>query len=304
MRKTKNKKGFLLHAFGYNKELNYGTLALCCALSIKTNLKINDVTIIMDWKTKEWITSYFPKRILKSAFDNIIVSDESFPSGDKINFDTPWKTYKSKFNNQNRVLSYDYSPYDETILIDVDFFIMSDSFDNIWDSKEDLLLNKKAIDLKGNLFGTGKDQTLSPYGIPQYWATIVYFKKSEYSKTFFNLINYIRKEYNFFQFLYGFKEGYYRNDFSFSIAAHILNGYLKDGVKPFPEDSILSSYQEDSIADVINHNEFIFLSHNVDEPWKNTLVNIKERNVHIMNKKEIMRISNEYINLCMEKLND
>lgn len=302
MKYQQTKKGFLLHAFGYTKALNYGILALCCALSIKTNLKINNITVVMDWGTKEWLVSNFSKHIIKSAFDNIIVSDEKFPSGDKINFNTPWKTYKSKFNNQNRVLSYEYSPYDETILIDVDFFIMDNSFDDVWGSNEDLLLNKKAIDLQGNIFGTEKDQILSTYGIPQYWATIVYFKKSEYAQRFFDLINYIRKEYTFFQFLYNFKEGYYRNDFSFSIAAHMLNGYIKNGAKSFPQDSILSSYQEDSIVSMIKHNEFLFLSNNIKEPWKNTLVNIKERNVHIMNKKEIMRISDKYIKICMEKL--
>ena len=99
-----------------------------------------------------------------------------------------------------------------------------------------------------------------------------------------------------------YQERFYRNDFSFSIAVHIMNGYIQSGIKPFIEDTILTSYQKDCIADIINSNEILFLSHNVDEPWKNTLVNIKDMNVHIMNKKELLRLSDKFIELCMEKL--
>jgi len=135
-----------------------------------------------------------------------------------------------------------------------------------------------------------------------YWATIVYFKKSPFSKTFFDLVDYIRDEYNFFQFLYGFKEGFYRNDFSFSIAAHIMNGYITKGIKSFPESSILTSYQKDTIAEIKDSREIIFASSNVENPWKTTLVNIKDMNVHIMNKRELLRISEQFIKSCMEKL--
>ena len=58
----------------------------------------------------------------------------------------------------------------------------------------------------------------------------------------------------------------------------------------------------DGIAEILNPNEIIFLAHNPEEPWKTTLVNIKEMNVHIMNKRELLRISEKYIDMCMEKI--
>ena len=79
----KNKRGYLLLAFGSKRKsnLDYGKLAVCCALSIKTNLKHNHVTIIMDEGTKKWVTASIPKNILDVAFDNVIMSKEKAFSG-------------------------------------------------------------------------------------------------------------------------------------------------------------------------------------------------------------------------------
>jgi len=300
-KQKKNKRGFLLHAFG-NKDLDYGKLAVCCALSIKTNLQNNSVTVVMDEGTKKWLNTTVPKVIMKTAFDKIIISKDKYPSGRRRHFDSPWLNFQAEFNNQNRVLSYQYSPYDETILLDTDYIVMSNDLDSVWDTDEEFLMNKIAIDLQSNAFGAIEDRRLSPHGIPLYWATVVYFNKSKFSRSFFDLVDYIREEYNFFQFLYGFKEGFYRNDFSFSVAAHAFNGYYDKGIKSLPIDCILTSYQQDAIAEVVDTNEIIFMSHNVDEPWKSTLVNIKDMDVHVMNKREVLRVSNQFIELCMEKL--
>jgi hypothetical protein len=302
MEKTKKiKRGYLLFAFG-NKQLDYGKLAVCCALSIKTNLKYNHTTVVLDEGTKRWLNSSISKKILNAAFDKIIISKEKFHSGKRKHYDSPWVTFKSEFNNQNRVLAYEYSPYYETILIDVDYLVMSNSFDEVWKTREELLINHKVIDLQNHSLTSLKNKRLSTYGIPLYWATIVYFKKTPFTKTFFELVNYIREEYNFFQFLYGFTKGFYRNDFSFSIAAHILNGYKTDGILSFPEDEILFSFQKDGIAEVLDSKEIIFLSHDPEKEWENTLVKVKDVNVHIMNKRELLRVSDKFIKSCMEKL--
>jgi len=179
---------------------------------------------------------------------------------------------------------------------------MNNSFDQVWGSSDDLLMNRDAIDLQGNVFGDIYDQRLSEYGIPMYWATVVYFKKTPFAKTFFDTVEYVRDEYNFFQFLYGFKKSFYRNDFAYSIAAHILSGCIKGGIHHFPESKILSSYQQDAIADVINESEIVFMSNDPKEPWKDTLVKISNMNVHIMNKRELLRVSDKLIKSCMEKL--
>lgn len=299
--KDENKRGFLLHAFT-SKELDYAKLAVCCALSIKSNLKNNNITLLADLGVEKKLNSLTPKSAVSKAFDNIIIIDDQFQVSRRLHFDTPWHNFHATFNNQSRFLSYKHSPYDETILLDVDYIVMNDMFDDIWNNGEEILINRNIIDLKSNPFSHIDDKRVSQHGIPLYWATVVYFRKSPFAETFFDLIDYIRENYNFYKFLYGFKTSVYRNDIAFSIAAHILNGYIKTGIKPLFEDKIMASYQKDTIAEVMDSREFIFLSHNVEEPWKNTLVNIKDMNVHIMNKLELLRISDKFIESCLEKI--
>ena len=297
----KNDRGFLLHAFGY-KDLDYARLAVCCALSIKTHLKENHITLLTDDGTRRWMKKTIPSPVINKSFDNIIISKDKFKHGKRRHFDSPWFSFKAEFKNQSRTLAYHYTPYDETIMVDVDYLVMNDMFDSVWGNNEDVLMNYKAVDLQGNQFGNIDDQRLSPYGVPMYWATLMYFKKSPFAESFFDIVEYVRDEYNFFQFLYGFKKSFFRNDFSVSIAAHILSGNVACGIKSFPEDKIISSYQQDTIADVIDTDELIMISNDRKEEWKDVLVNTSGMSVHVMNKRAIERISEKYIKMCMEKL--
>ena len=296
-----NEKGFLLYA-NYSDKINYATLAVCCALSIKSSLVNNNVTVVLDKKSKNQLQKSHSKEIITKAFDNIIVTTKQFQTIKRRHFNTPWENFTTPFNNKHRILAYNHSPYKETILLDTDVIVMNDELDNIWGCNENILMNRKAIDLQGKQFGSIEDQRLSVNGIPMYWATQVYFKKGKFSKTFFDLVNYIKEEYNYCRFLYEFPDGYYRNDYVFSIAAHVMNGYINGNQRSFPIDTILTSYQEDNIAHVKDSKEIIFLSTNMDEKWKTVLVNIKDMNVHVMNKMELTRISQEFIKSCMEKL--
>jgi hypothetical protein len=294
-------KGYLLHAFGYT-DLNYARLAICCALSIKTHLLINNITLVTDAATCDYLLNSFGKEFTSQLFDEIIIAKEKYISEKRKHANTPWNAFSAPFNNHHRALSYQYTPYDETILMDVDYIVMSPYLDSVWGNTEDLLINYKAIDLQHNIFGGIDDQRLGKYGIDMFFATLVYFKKSDFSKTFFDLITYIKDEYQFFQFLYGFKKGVYRNDFSYSIAAHIISGFSSGGIRSFPNDTILTSYQQDSIAEIVTKDKFIFMATDMKEMWKTTLVNISDMDVHIMNKQDFIVKSGKYIELCKEAL--
>lgn len=296
-----NEKGFLLYA-NHSNNINYPRLAICCALAIKTNLKINNVTVVMDEESAKHMHDIHPQDLIDAAFDIIIVTNREHQSPIRTHSNSPWYTFKSKFNNKHRIHAYDQSLYEETILMDVDYIVMNDELDNVWGCNEDLLMNRKAIDLQGNKFGSILEERLEVNGIPMYWATLVYFKKSNFSKAFFDLVNYIKEEYNYFRFLYEFDGSYYRNDFAFSIAAHIMNGFEYGEQKSFPNDTIVTSYQEDEIAAIKDSKEFVLISTNMDEKWKSVLVNSDNTNIHFMNKAELFRISEDFIKSCMEKL--
>lgn len=296
-----NEKGFLLYA-NHSDKINYPRLAICCALSIKTNLRNNNVTVVMDENSAQHMYDLHSQDVITKAFDDIVITTEQYQTPVREHLNSPWYKFKSKFNNKHRILAYDHSPYDETILVDVDYIVMNDELDNVWGCNDDLLMNRKAIDLQGQKFGSIDEERLEVNGVPMYWATLVYFKKCEFSKVFFDLVNYIKEEYNYFRFLYGFEGSYYRNDFAFSIAAHIMNGFEYGGQKSFPNDTIVTSYQEDEIAEFKDSKELILISTNMDEKWKSVLVNSDNMNIHFMNKAELFRISEDFIKSCMEKL--
>lgn len=44
------------------------------------------------------------------------------------------------------------------------------------------------------------------------------------------------------------------------------------------------------------------MAYDVDEPWKDTLVNVHETNIHIMNKMALLRNADKFIEKCMEKI--
>ena len=77
----------------------------------------------------------------------------------------------------------------------------------------------------------GKDESV----LPIVWATVVIFKKTQYTGMIFALIKHIQKHYAHYRNLYRIKYTNYRNDFAFAIALHQMNGFGKyNGFIPTP----------------------------------------------------------------------
>lgn len=291
----KVKKGFLLIAF-ITPQIDYIKMAYCCALSIKSHLENNHVSLITDKSSYNWLKKSLPNY---KIFDNIII--EPTPPQDNIRtfYDSPWSKFQSQFQNQNRSTAYELSPYEETILLDVDYLIMSNQLDLVWENKEDLLINKSAVNLRNEKFHK-KNIRLSDDGIPMYWATLIYFKKCEMVKIFFDLTIFIRDNYSFYKYLYNFPGNLYRNDYIFSMAMHIMNGFNETDINSFPIKSITTMDQVDDIVEV-NKDSILFLSNDTKQNWINTLVNLKNTDVHILNKRAFIRHSDKLIELFSER---
>jgi len=296
----KHKRGFLLFAFN-NNEIDYIKMACCCALSIKSHLKYNHITLITD-NSIEWVEKILSKETIDNSFDNIILVDPPNQDNIRTHFDSPWTKFKTPFLNKNRSTAYELSPYEETILLDVDYLVMSDTLDLVWDSSEDFLINKNAVSLRNEEFHD-KEIKLSKDGISMYWATIVYFKKSKLSKTIFDLILFIKEHYLFYKHLYKFPGKLFRNDYAFSIAIHIISGFIKSDIKSFPISVIRTMDQRDDIVEVSNDN-ILFLSHDPKKPWINNLINFQNTDVHIMNKRSFLRHSDELIKVFLNNRNE
>jgi len=238
--------------------------------------------LVTDKISNDWLYLNFKEEIINKTFNNIIIQPEITDDNERTMKCGYYYEFKTSFKNSNRYSAYDLSPYDETVLIDVDYIVQCDMLDMVWGTDEDYLINKNAINLRGEKFHE-KNIRLNTAGIDMYWATLVYFKKNNNAKILFDTVQFIKENYTFYKFLYNFPGNTFRNDYAFSIALHILSGFMSSSIKHFPISTILTMDQTDDLVEV-KLNEILFLTNDSNAPYINHLCKIKNMDVHLMNK--------------------
>lgn len=116
----------------------------------------------------------------KSLFDEVI----DFPQS-PIEDESKWKIH-------NRVFCYDLSPYDETVMLDADMLFLTD-VSHWWDnlSKHELLITNRVKNFRNEWINESANpyrQTFTSNNIPNLYSAFAYFKKSDKSKEFFDLL--------------------------------------------------------------------------------------------------------------------
>lgn len=291
-------RGFLIYAHN-NEEIDYGKIALCASLMIKKQLRENAVCLATDQGTYDWLVDSMGKELVDYAFEHvkILAWDQYQVDAKKRKFlDTSSTARELTWYNGSRSNAYELSPFDETILLDCDVLVQDRTFDAVWGNDEDVLINKDALTLSHTL-PSMHERMLDLTTIPMYWATMLYFRKSERAKLLFDLVEHIKSDYAYYQYVYEFPGKLYRNDYVFSIAIHMLSGFLQnDEFKSFPQSKILSSFDTDELIGV-KLNELTFLVQDKIDTWKFRVSNVKGVSVHTMNKYSILRQSDKIIEL-------
>jgi len=273
--------GVLMFAHN-NREIDYGMMAYVSARYVDRYLKV-PVSLVTDSGTIDWLDKKDPSII--QFFDKIILTDE-LPQPeiqDKRFYDGSIDYKKTSFKNGFRSRSYELTPYDRTLVIDTDVLIKNDRLKHIWDSNSDFMINSKHIDLAYTRYNT-EFRRISDYTIDFYWATAFYFKKTEWTNTFFNLCQHIVENYEYYRFIYQIPYPVMRNDFVFSIAIHIINGFSN---KTFPQTLPAEFYytlDRDELYQVTPDGTMVFLVQKKDCFGQYTLAKTNSQNVHIMNK--------------------
>lgn len=285
-------RGVLLFAEN-NERIDYLRLAILCAQCIKNNMgsetKISVVTTKGSWNNLSNVGTEL-ESLAKSLFDKVIFTNVAYDiDNSRIYRDTQYHQVTAQFLNRSRSSAYELSPYDETLLIDVDYFVLNGSLNHVWGSNEDFIINKSAKTLLHKPL-TGPEFRLNPFGIRMYWATVIYFKKSEKAKLIFDLVSHIKEAWNYYRHVYDFPGGLYRNDFSFSIALHMLNGFVDDNsfVKSFSDPEILTAIDTDQFISFDDKNTVRFYANDPVENWKFYVSKIRGVNVHCLNKISIL----------------
>ena len=175
-----------------------------------------------------------------------------------------------EWKNFGRGLSYELSPYDETLVIDVDFVIQDNSLLKIFDTPWNYLLQRQARSLNDepvpNLMGS--------YSLPYVWATVFAFRKTPQAKMFFDLVKRIESNYHYYRELFNVESRTYRNDYAFAMADVIINGFkVSNNSIPGPMLNILQP-----IESITTHGNQVIIKD------KNSAYVIPRMNMHVMSK--------------------
>jgi hypothetical protein len=272
-------KGVLIIAHN-SRSVDYARTAVIAGGLAKKHLGV-PVSLVTDNSTVAWMKESNIYEDTCSVFENIIEIDR--PKLDNYRILSDGETSNNvPFINASRSSAYDLTPYDRTLLIDSDFLIMSPRLNAFWNVDESILISDSMNDIKGDRIGV-LDKWVSETGVHLYWATTVMFSKNQESKTFFQLVDFIKENYNYFSDVYRFDNRHYRNDISFSIALHIMNGFKKNNIFLPP---ILTVQGKDILNAVGKNKDLKILVNNTNEFY---LSSIKEVDVHIMNKQSLVR---------------
>lgn len=293
--KKENSRGVIMFAHN-NAEIDYFKLAVINSLLVQRHLDIKNITVVTDPHSYEYGLKTLGKELIDSAINNLIVveKDKEFKSLNiRVFKDTSHTAKQLPFYNINRCDAYDLSPYDETLLLDVDYLILSNTLNQCWGHNEELMMNWRYQDIMHER----KDHTLdrlNPFGITMYWATVVYFKKSSYTETFFNLVKHVKNNVAYYKDLYRWPGNLYRNDYSFSIAAHMMSGFVDKGIPQLPT-TLYKTFDTDDIHKAINDSTLIMYLEKPRSPGDFILTKWCDVDLHVMNKWAINRISEELL---------
>jgi hypothetical protein len=291
-------KGVLVFARN-NAQIDYCKQAVFLAKRVKQFLDL-PTTIVTD--STEFLLTEYPDA--EQIFDKIIsivwredqltentTLSKTENHGIRTFYDGTLIEKKLQFKNETRTLAYDLSPYDETLVLDTDVVVCNDIFKQCFGQPHDFLIYRTSTDLaqvdRSNVF-----ERISDTSVDFYWATCVFFRKTKTTKIFFDLLQHIQESWQHYNRIFQINAPYYRNDYSFSIAIHIMNGYQKgDFAKAMP--GVLYFTTDKSILWNLTDTSMLLLLEKEKHAGEYTPMRINNANVHVMNKFSLNRCIDE-----------
>lgn len=267
-------KGILIFAYN-NQEIDYVKMAIFAAAQASKFLNV-PVSLVTDNKelSEETLTVFDNVIILK---DDLLQSKRFYDGDDSFKL-LHWKNF-------TRINAYNITPYDETLVIDSDFIINSNFLKYCWDQNNDFLIYDKCFDLCKNRKTTEFD-FISDFGIKFYWATVFFFRKTEKNQLFFCLLDKIKQDWDYYSRVFYIPTRKFRNDFAFSIAIHMMNGFTDGDFATLIANKLWFVNDRDLLlSHVDNRMTFLVLDNNK----KYSPVSVVEKDIHVMNKFSLMR---------------
>jgi hypothetical protein len=279
--------------FAHNsREVDYALIAIISGGLAKKHLGI-PVSLITDSTTEAWMKESGVYQKAVDIFDKVILVEKPKTSNSRRLHDGD-SNKTVPFVNTNRNSVWDLTPYDRTLLLDSDFLIFTDRLNEYWEVDDDFLIAGTAQDIYDQKRLGYHDRYVSDTGVHLYWATTVMFTKNERSKSLFDMIAYVKQNYEYYADIFRFDHRQYRNDIAFSVAKHILDGFTTESKMTLPP--LLTALDKDILVTVDDSGKLTFLvTPNSDSMY--CAATIKNMDLHIMNKQSIIRNAESLLKL-------
>ena len=174
--------GIVLIAY-QSRHIDYVKLATVCAKLIKKHMINNHITLMTDEKVDD------------PVFDNVVFAD---PNGPISNRALVGSLHNDIWINGNRPDVYDVSPYKNTLLLDVDYFVFNNSLDALFGSIDTFCFHDKVYDCADSK-SLELLKTFGHYKMPHHWATVLYFTKCKDSESLFTAMKMIRDNWKYYR---------------------------------------------------------------------------------------------------------
>lgn len=124
-----------------------------------------------------------------------------------------------EWHNADRLDALELTPWDRTLVIDADYLVMCDQLRCIVDCDAPFMIAQDVADVTGS-DDFKRVKFLPDRTLHQRWATVICFDRSQAAA--FQAARMVRENYEYYATMFGWSKQPYRNDYAFTVAAHLL----------------------------------------------------------------------------------
>ena len=179
------------------------------------------------------------------------------------------------------------------MLLDTDYIISNDLLKSCFISEDDFSIYKNSTDI-AQVRNEKEFEFISDTSVDFYWATCIFFRKNPVNKIFFDLVQHIEQEWDHYRRVYQITSTLFRNDFAFSIAIHIMNGFQKGKFAKEMPGKMMYTTDRDILWE-LDGDELMFLVEKKDYHGQYTPIRTKGQTIHVMNKFSLNRLIDKEI---------
>lgn len=260
-------KGVLLFAFN-SDTVDYMKMAVATAKRANQYLNL-PVTVVTDESTDMSKYDYH--------FDHVL-----YQTADKSNYTIEDKVWI----NKGRYNAYNLTPYDETLLIDTDYLINSDTLLKPFELYDDFMCHSRTSYL---MIPGEQQEMMSDHSFTSLWATVIYFKKTIKTMHIFECMKMVQENYMHYQQLYNMTVPSFRNDFALTIAVRIVNGQTEDTSVYIPWNLVHVGKNTQVYRETDTKYTIIYDQWKLGKIRKEYMI-VEDTDFHMMNKKNFMEL--------------